>query len=124
MQRATREAFVNLDKELTGKPLEQCQQNACQQLARQDVFDLMSNLYYLSDGGYSRIRIAEDFTAHLAQGARAEIEFNWLYADREIKALNEALAIEGRIAESPTICTVEGCTFYANDMSDYCASHG
>ena len=27
--------------------------------------------------------IADDFTVHLAQGARAEIEFNWQYAGRE-----------------------------------------
>lgn len=95
MQRETREAFVNLDMELTGKPLAWCQQNACNQ-GRQDVYDLQTNLYYLSDSGYSRLRIAEDFTAHLAQGARAEVEFNWLYAEREIKALNAALAIDAQ----------------------------
>lgn len=93
MNQQTREAFINLDKELTGKPLAQCRQNAYQQ-EQYDIFDLITNLYYLSDSGYSRIRISEDFTAHLAQGARAEVEFNWLYAERAIKTLNEALKTE------------------------------
>jgi hypothetical protein len=93
MNEATLKAFINLDAELTGKPLAQCENNARHQ-GQQDVFDLMANLYYLSDSGYSRIRIAEDYTAHLAQGARAEIEFNWLYADRAVERLNEALMAE------------------------------
>lgn len=143
MLQATREAFVSLDMELTGKPLRQCQQNAYHQ-RKQDIYDLQSNLYYLSDSGYSRIRIADDFTAHLAQGARAEVEFNWQYADHAIKSLNDALtqeacsncdddglvdSVSDPLGQSDcyvhrVTCAVDGCGFYANDLSDYCPLHG
>lgn len=111
MNQTTREAFVNLDMELTGKPLAQCQHNACNQ-GRQDIFDLMTNLYYLSDGGYSRIRIADDYTVHLAQGARAEIEFNWQYAERRIKALNEALRMESVSITEQDVAETRNPTYY------------
>lgn len=93
MNTETQKAFAALDHELTGKPMRECETMARNQ-SRQDVWELQSNTYYLGDGGYTRLRIAEDFTVHLAMGARAEIEFNWLYADREIKTLNEALKME------------------------------
>lgn len=93
MNAETRKAFAELDCQLTGKLMRDCERMS-QQQAHQDIYALQSNLYYLSDGGYSRLRIAEDFTVHLAMGARAEVEFNWLYADRAIKTLNEALKTE------------------------------
>lgn len=93
MRYETLKALADLDVELTGKSYRDCANNA-QQYKDRDVFYLMSNLYYLSDGGYSRLRIAEDFTAHLAMGARAEIQFNWEYADRAIQAVNDELAEE------------------------------
>ena len=93
MDTQTQDAFVALDHELTGKSIRDCQHTARGQL-QQDIYELQSNLYYLSDSGYSRLRIGEDFTVHLAMGARAEVQLNWEYADRAINALNRALRTE------------------------------
>ena len=122
MRQATVDALIALDKQLTEKSQKVCEHTARSQ--SRDVYDLMSNLYYLSDGGYSRLRIADDFTVHLAQGARAEVQFNWEYAEREIKAVNDALFEEGTIETQNALCAVPECGFYHLDGSDYCASHG
>jgi len=119
----TQHAFVNLDHALTEKPLRECG-HTCHNQSSLDVYALMTNLYYLSDGGYSRLRIAEDATVRLAQGARAEVQFNWEYAEREIAAVNKALAAELDAEQFNALCSVKDCGFYHLDGSEFCASHG
>lgn len=94
MNAETIKAFVKLDMALTEKDQKTCEHTARNQ-SRLDIYELISSLYYLSDGGYSRIRISMDkLTAHLASEARAEVQFNWEYAGPEIEALNQALTLE------------------------------
>jgi hypothetical protein len=104
MRDETLERLARLDAELTGHALAECRRNS-RHYSHYDIFDLASNLYYLSDGGYSRLRITDDYKIALAMGARAEIEFNWLYAEKKIAAVQEMLKIEIKDLDGPRLAS-------------------
>jgi len=75
--RMLRESFIRLDTFLTGHP-DLARQTARNQIDQKKLYDMVEGgfVYYLSDGGYSRIRIDHDRKLHLVD-SRAVVEELW-----------------------------------------------
>ncbi len=80
-----KELLIQLDMALTCRNRQECEHTASNQSF--DVFDLISNSYYLSDGGYSRICFSfdddsDDAGIFLSSVSREEVATRWRYVSQ------------------------------------------
>lgn len=74
------ELIAQLDSLLTGKSVRECLRNLTSSAQDEtSVLWWLENLYYLSDGGYSRIAMAKDDTCRLflCMGCLSRPAINW-----------------------------------------------
>ena len=87
-----RELITTLDCALTGKSYKQCLETFQNSACRKPDRLIAGELYYLSDGGYSRI-FFHDFTLeiYLASESRDEVKVAWERCSELIADLNRFL---------------------------------
>jgi len=81
--------ITELDAKLTGKPMEVCEKTFKDSGAN-TIEDLVwGRLYYLSDGGYSRLFFYDESCTRLTASSREEVKEAWKYCQEEVKALDK-----------------------------------
>lgn len=88
------QALIELDMALTGKPRSVCLHTARSQRVTAESW--LGDVYYLSDGGYSRVGVNYEFKIHLTCDSLPATQSRWLQAQDAVARVECALHAELR----------------------------
>jgi len=84
-----KKTITELDSKLTGKSMEVCEKTFKDSGANTVEELVWGRLYYLSDGGYSRLFFYDESHTCLSSESREEVKKAWENCQREVKALDK-----------------------------------